>query len=158
MLCSYFIITVFSHLQFFHIVSVAFHCYCRLCVGWKQTEEELLLGAYGERLAVWEPSESHSLGFASNMCPGGTSSTCPVELMATSRSSSRQTKCFRGNTQPILDFAGQKATLLTFASDSGFAGSAGTANSTVRVSTAITPTGIPPSLKEMRGDRWTPSF
>lgn len=36
---------------------------------------------------------------------------------------------------------------LTLASESRLAGSAGTTTSTVRVSTAITPTGIPPSLR-----------
>ena len=36
---------------------------------------------------------------------------------------------------------------LTFASESRLAGSAGTTTSTVRVSTAITPTGMPPSLQ-----------
>lgn len=36
---------------------------------------------------------------------------------------------------------------LTLASESRLAGSAGTATSTVRVSTAITPTGMPPSLE-----------
>lgn len=36
---------------------------------------------------------------------------------------------------------------LTLASESRLAGSAGTTTSTVRVSTAITPTGIPPSLQ-----------
>lgn len=35
----------------------------------------------------------------------------------------------------------------TFASESGLAGSAGTVTSTVRVSTAMTPTGRPPSLQ-----------
>lgn len=34
---------------------------------------------------------------------------------------------------------------MTFVSESKFAGSAGMINSTVRVSTAITPTGIPPN-------------
>lgn len=36
--------------------------------------------------------------------------------------------------------------VLTLDSESRFAGSAGTVNSTVRVSTAITPRGIPPNL------------
>lgn len=35
---------------------------------------------------------------------------------------------------------------LTLDSESRFAGSAGTVNSTVRVSTAMTPRGIPPNL------------
>ena len=57
---------------------------------------------------------------------------------------------------------------LTLASESRLAGSAGTTNSTVRVSAAITPTGIPPSLqggpqmsrgagqhpRPVRGGRW----
>lgn len=49
---------------------------------------------------------------------------------------------------------------LTLASESRLAGSAGTTTSTVRVSTAITPTGIPPSLQggaqmgRALGGRW----
>lgn len=39
----------------------------------------------------------------------------------------------------------------TFASESKLAGSAGIATSTVRVSTAMTPRGIPPSLWENKG-------
>jgi hypothetical protein len=45
---------------------------------------------------------------------------------------------------------------LTLASESKLAGSAGTATSTVRVSTAITPTGMPPSLQgeHTRAQHW----
>ncbi len=45
--------------------------------------------------------------------------------------------------------SGPKTLTLTLASESKLAGSAGMVTSTVRVSTAMTPRGIPPSLQDI---------
>lgn len=54
----------------------------------------------------------------------------------------------KGSTPVPSGHGGHSSWPLTLASESKLAGSAGTATSTGRVSTAITPTGMPPSLQD----------
>lgn len=55
-----------------------------------------------------------------------------------------------------LPLGGTEVSSRTFASESGLAGSAGMVTSTERVSTAMTPTGSPPSLRQGRAPQQGP--